>query len=340
VSSTTGLLTSENLDDLGQSAFDVEDPLAVVAELVAAVDEGRLADAAETGYALALAAEIAERQGDLELALALAARAAQASRAHGRPRDGYNRALYGQLLLRLGRDDEGMAQLGALRPLLVTDEDAVFYVSEALEAAGRADVAVQWLTAALETALQRRAAVAARRGDAVYEQAAVVAFGLARKRWRLRRGLDLPYDDLDYLAEQLQDAADQVLGPGEPDYEGTAVLFWPRAEFERLLLRWPALAGSYGASFDEHRSRLERGLVLLAEAGETKLALLDGAADELASYASRRGGNPTDPKVRQGYVEHLQAHPRERRWPPQRNDVCWCGSAVKYKKCCLPRSRD
>ncbi|MFC4081708.1 SEC-C metal-binding domain-containing protein [Amycolatopsis samaneae] len=21
-------------------------------------------------------------------------------------------------------------------------------------------------------------------------------------------------------------------------------------------------------------------------------------------------------------------------WPPGRNDVCWCGSACKYKKCC------
>ena len=117
MSSTTGLLTSEDLDDLGQSAFDVEDPLAVVDELVAGVGEGRLADAAETGYALALAAEIAERQGDLELALGLAARAAQASRAHGRPGDGYGRALYGQLLLRLGHDDEGMAELGACAPV-------------------------------------------------------------------------------------------------------------------------------------------------------------------------------------------------------------------------------
>jgi len=23
-------------------------------------------------------------------------------------------------------------------------------------------------------------------------------------------------------------------------------------------------------------------------------------------------------------------------WPPSRNDVCWCGSGRKYKKCCGP----
>jgi hypothetical protein len=44
----------------------------VVAELVAAVDEGRLADVADTCYALSLAAEIAERPGELTWAVELA----------------------------------------------------------------------------------------------------------------------------------------------------------------------------------------------------------------------------------------------------------------------------
>ncbi|MGC4857034.1 SEC-C metal-binding domain-containing protein [Micromonospora sp. DT4] len=25
--------------------------------------------------------------------------------------------------------------------------------------------------------------------------------------------------------------------------------------------------------------------------------------------------------------------------PPERNDACWCGSGLKYKRDCLPRSR-
>jgi hypothetical protein len=336
---STDLLTSEDLDELGHLAFDVEDPLTVVAELVAAVDAGRLADAADTSYALALAAEIAERHGDLEAAAGLAGRSAQASRVYGRPGYGYPQALHGELLLRLGRQHEGMAELSALRGLLTRDEDAVSYVSEALQAAGHTEVAVEWLTVALETALAKRLAVASRRGEPVYEQAAVVAFALAQQRHRLRRELDLPHDELDHLADQLQDAAQDVLDPDEEEYEGTAVLFWPRAEFERLLLRWPTLVQSYGVSWDEHRTKLERALVRLAESGQTRLALLDGTTDELAAYAVRRGEDPTDAQVRQSYVEHLQAHPRERLWPPGRNDACWCGSGSKYKKCCLPRSR-
>lgn len=122
---------------------------------------------------LSLAAEIAERQGELERAVALAGRAAEASHAR-RPDYGHPRALYGELLIRSGREEEGLAVLGALRPLLTRDEDAIYYVSEALEQADRTDVAVQWLTAALDTALQRRSAVVSRRGDRVYEQAACV----------------------------------------------------------------------------------------------------------------------------------------------------------------------
>jgi hypothetical protein len=333
------LLTSEDLDELGRLAFDADDPQAVVAELVAVVDAGRLADAADTSYALALAAEIAERHGDLVAAAELAGRAVQANRMYGRPGYGYPRALHGELLLRLGRQDEAMAELSALRPLLTRDEDAVSYDSEALHAGGHTEVAIEWLTVALEAALARRLAVASRRGEPVYEQAAVVAFALAQQRHRLRRELDLPHDELDHLADQLQDAADDVLDPDEDEYEGTAVLFWPRAEFDRLVLRWPTLAQSYGDNWDEHRGRLERALVRLAEYGETRLALLDGAADEMAGYAAGRGEDPTEAQVRQSYVEHLQAHPRERLWPPQRNAVCWCGSGLKYKKCCLPRSR-
>jgi hypothetical protein len=337
--SWTDLLTSDDLEELGHAAFDAEDPLTVVAELVAAVDAGRLADVADTGYALALAAEIAVRQGDLEAAAGLAGRAAQASRVHGRPDYGYPQALHGELLLRLGRRDEGMAELNALRGLLTQDEDAVSYVSEALHAGGHTEVAVVWLTVALEAALAKRLAVASRRGEPVYEHAAVIAFALAQQRHRLRRELDLAHDELDHLADQLQDAAQDVLDPDADEYEGTAVLFWPRTEFERLVLRWPTLVQTYGTTWDEHRVRLERAMVRFSESGETRLALLDGAADELAAYAARRGEDPTDAQVRQGYVEHLQAHPRERLWPPQRNAVCWCGSGAKYKKCCLPRSR-
>ncbi|MDX6239893.1 MAG: hypothetical protein QOG10_4708 [Kribbellaceae bacterium] len=31
-------------------------------------------------------------------------------------------------------------------------------------------------------------------------------------------------------------------------------------------------------------------------------------------------------------ARHRQGH--YFRWPPERNQPCWCGATVKYKKCC------
>jgi hypothetical protein len=164
----TELLTGDDLGAIGHASFDAEDPLGVVAELVPAVDADRLADPSDDVYALSLAAEISERSGDLALAVVLAARAARIGETRG-PRYGHASALYGELLLRAGPEDEGMTVLSGLRWLLRSHENAVYYLSEALEQAGRTEMAVQWLTAALETALERRSAVASRRGDRVYE---------------------------------------------------------------------------------------------------------------------------------------------------------------------------
>lgn len=335
------VLTSEDLDLLGHESFRAAAPLEIVAELVAAVDEARLADPDDDVYALSLAAEISLKAEDLPGALRHAERAARLAEAAGR--NGHARALYGELLLRAGREADGMAVLAELRESMLHDENAVYYVSEALEQGGRAEVAVQWLTAALETALQRRSAVASQRGTQVYQDAAVIAFALAQVRQRMRRDLDLPVDDLDRLAQQLRAAADEVVADDETHdhgHEGSAVLFWPREQFAVLVLRWPGMTGVYGGTWDEHRSRIEKGLHALSESGGARLAVFDGDADDLAAYLASHGGEPTDPDVRQGYVDDREDIDTVRRlWPPQRNQACWCGSGQKYKKCCLPRSR-
>lgn len=333
------LLTSADLDEIGHAAFDADEPLMVAGELVTAVDEGRVADQADVGFALILAAEITEREGDLGGALVLAERAVEAYRKWGDAEYGFPRAFRAELLLRVGREAEAMAEFTELRPLMGQDPDAVSYVSEALETGGRAEIAEQWLSEALLAALRRREALAGRRGEE-YGQAAVVAYALAQQRYRLRRDLGLPHDEHDRLADNLRETLQETFADGSPGRElGPAVLFWPKAEFDAVVLRWPVLAGVYGRTWDEHRAQLQKGLELMAASGDSGLAVFAGSAEELASYATRRGGDPTDPDIRAGYAQHLVNHPRETPWPPGRNDACWCGSQVKYKKCCLPRSR-
>jgi hypothetical protein len=173
---STDPLTTEDLDQLSATAFDVEQPAALAAELVQAVEQGRIAQIADTGYALLLAAEIVERAAsrdlpgaDLDTALGLAQRAITAYRTHGNPEYNYPRAYRAGLLLRTGREDEAMAELGALRPLLTDDEDAVSYLSDVLSTNDRAALAEQWVSAALSTALHRRQALQPQRGTHAYK---------------------------------------------------------------------------------------------------------------------------------------------------------------------------
>lgn len=332
----SSLLTTDDLDEIGATSLVANDPLAVVASLLEAVEQGRVAEKADIGYALMLAAEITERMGDLDGALALADRSVEAYRLLGDAEYGYPRAFQAGLLLRLGREDEGLAELARLRRLLTRDPDAVSYVSEALEVGGRAEIAEQWLGAALETALDRRESLADRREEPAYRNAAMVAYALTQQRHRIRRDLDLPHDEHDDLADRLRDAVDGVLADEyDPDDGDLAVLFWPKPEFEKLMVRWPVLVDAYGSTWDEHRDMVQRGLQVGSRAGLTGLAVLTGRVDGLAGYAAKVGGDAADPQVREDYADSLPG----RRWPPGRNEPCWCGSGLKYKKCCLARSR-
>lgn len=227
----------------------------------------------------------------------------------------------------------------------------MLYISETLEEGGRAEIAEEWLAAALLAELARQEMPQSQRGEPVDEQAdeetGAVMFTLTQQRYRLRRSRDLPHDALDNLADllvdEVQGTLDDKLDEDELDeeeiLEGISVLFWPQAEFDQLLQRWPELAETYGRTWDEHRAGLQRVLVQYSEHGHTRLALLAGAVDEFADYATHLGGDPTDPQIRAGYVQHLGENPQEIPWPPGRNQACWCGSGLKYKKCCFPRTR-
>ncbi|MEU4419313.1 SEC-C domain-containing protein [Actinoplanes sp. NPDC024001] len=316
------LLTSDDLDAIGHEAFTADDPLASVAELVAAVDGERLADPRDAGYALTLAAEITERQGELAAALALVDRAVGIYRVED---SGFARAYRGDLLARLGREEDALAEFAALRPRLVREPDAAAYLSEAMEECGFAAIAEQWLTAAL-------AVVEERTGAGPDEVNLRLLYSLSQSRRRIRRELELPADERDEMADRMREAR-YGTAAGLPGDDDRGLLFWPRAEFERVLLRWPALASVYGQTWDEHRALLERALTVGGG------SVFPGSAHALTAFAARQGGDPTAPEIRRGYEDQQGMVALPVAWPPGRNGPCWCGSGGKYKKCCLPRSR-
>ncbi|MET0496248.1 MAG: SEC-C domain-containing protein, partial [Actinoplanes sp.] len=296
-----------------------------------------LADGDDGGYALMLAAEIAESRAKLEAALRYAERAIDAYGTRDDSQVAATRALHARILFRLGREDEALAELEPLRPALTQYPDAAAYVTAALAAGGRNRVAEQWLSEAVRVALAERAASTGKSAEPAGAEDAGLLFFLLQQRHRIRHTLGLSHDTHDNLAERLETklANTSAAAAAEPADD---LLFWPQAEFDRLLKEWPALSQSYGATWDEHRARLERELVRLAGAGRTGLTLLAGSVAGLTGYAGR-DGDPADPKTRAGYARRLAEGSGQLGWPPERNEACWCGSGNKYKKCCLPRSR-
>jgi SEC-C motif-containing protein len=322
-------LTSADLDEVRQSALGAADPLGVAAELADAVDAGLLADKDDAGYALALAAEIAESRSKHEAALRYVERGLAAYEGQDGSRVGAAKALRARILFRVGRGDDAVAELEGLRPLLTRYNDAPAYVSAALAVGGRNRVAEEWLTEAMQSVLAERDGA-----EPSSAEDAGLLFFLLQQRHRVRHALGRSHDAHDNLADRLETrlANANARGAAEPADD---LLFWPRGEFERLLGEWPALAEAYGKDWDEHRARLERELNRLERAGRTGLHLLIGSVGGLTRHAGS-GGDPADPQTRAGYAGQLRG---QISWPPERNAACWCGSGNKYKKCCLPRGR-
>ncbi|MFF5294271.1 SEC-C domain-containing protein [Paractinoplanes globisporus] len=327
-------LTSEDLREIRESALGAADPLGVAAELADAVDAGHLADTDDAGYALALAAEIAESRTKLDAALHYAERAVEAYADRDDNQAAGARALHARILFRAARADEALAALEPLRPLLTRYPDAASYVSAALAAGGHNRLAEEWLTDAVRTALDERAKE--HPGEPTSAEDAGLLFFLLQQRHRVRHALGLQHDQHDNLADRLEtrlaNTARAAAAPADD------LLFWPRAEFDRLLVQFPALAEPYGANWDEHRAHLERELVRLANTGRTGLTVHPGTVAGLTGFAGP-DGDPTAPQTRAGYARRLADGSGQIAWPPERNEHCWCGSGLKYKKCCLPRSR-
>lgn len=218
-----------------------------------------------------------------------------------------------------------------LRPLLTQYPDAAAYLTTALAVGGRGREAEQWLSEAIQQSLAERGGPEPASADD-----AGLLFFLLQQRHRLRHALGMPHDTHDNLAERLEtklaNASAQTAAPAGD------LLFWPQAEFGKLVSKWPALTEAYGATWDEHRARLERELVRLAGAGRTELVVFPATVGGLSAQAGI-DADPAAVETRAGYAAKLATGTARISWPPERNGACWCGSGLKYKKCCLPRSR-
>jgi tetratricopeptide (TPR) repeat protein len=252
-------------------------------------------------------AHAAAEDDEYELAARLEAKALEA----GCSQRLVAREMRGWYLTKSGATDDGEAVFRELLAERPDDADVRITLGHARSDAGLQDAALE----AFDDAL----AVAKRRGFSKEIDRARVE----RRAEREHVGLELDEDD------RLAPAP----GPPHSGPIAWAVAWFPPDQHAAALERWPDLAEDL---FDPARyaRHIEEQLRTLHAALGHRPAVAPLVVDDFLAWAAEAGYDPAGADARSTYAAELNRTGRAIRWPPGRNDPCWCGSSRKYKRCC------
>jgi tetratricopeptide (TPR) repeat protein len=281
-----------------------------------------------------LLADEYEQLGRVDDALS-AMRGALAAGWTGRP-DG--RCRLAEILMRAGRVDEAAALWAQAKA--DTPDDAWLYNNAGIEYAHAGDhaAALVWLTDGLTLALSA--------GDPEH-----LVGQLAEFRGASLTALDQSPDEMQRRAEAFLAAGPASRRRGAPQPQrhvpaapaaqpmAVAWAWFPAGEYAEALRRWPDLAepGGPAEGGRDHAGycrAMQAKLIQAAEAGMTGIRI---APIRIADYLAWCADKDEDPaQARAAFAADLaRSRPGELiRWPPGRNEPCWCRSGRKYKKCC------
>lgn len=125
------------------------------------------------------------------------------------------------------------------------------------------------------------------------------------------------------------------LEPIESRDEVALSLAWfPPDEWAEARQRWPELRENMPEDHTEYSHHIEAQLKRYAPLfpGDSP-SVSPLTVEELVSTEGDRAGTG---EARSRLAAELARTDRALRWPPGRNQPCWCGSGQKYKKCCGP----
>lgn len=150
-------------------------------------------------------------------------------------------------------------------------------------------------------------------------------------------GRSLVREDLGLERDELDQAASALL-QGDAEYFDrqmtgeVRVPVWQRDELPLALAAFPGVFDKLG---DEELFReYEVFCRTMSASGVPTVTLVPLKAAALADFVQRTGGTVGDVDTHQAFADELAEEGDLISWPPPRNEPCWCGSAVKYKKCC------
>jgi tetratricopeptide (TPR) repeat protein len=120
-------------------------------------------------------------------------------------------------------------------------------------------------------------------------------------------------------------------GRSQPDVE-KGMLVWQRPEKQEAARRWPQ---AFPTEPEDYYRTTEAQLRERSETHPAEaISLIPASAGEFADYLAQIGADPASKTAWNGYAGRARQQREAIRWPPRRNQPCWCGSETKYKKCC------
>jgi hypothetical protein len=121
-----------------------------------------------------------------------------------------------------------------------------------------------------------------------------------------------------------------------------AIAWLPAEDYEQATMLWPDFAESDRVAgpdgplpHAQYCRAFQQQIAEYAEAGAPGMVIAPVQVAPFTAWCVEQGHQP-DSTARAEYAGHLAAtaDPGLIPWPPGRNEPCWCGSGVKYKKCC------
>jgi len=117
--------------------------------------------------------------------------------------------------------------------------------------------------------------------------------------------------------------------------------WFPAGEWTEARRRWTDLQGQdlpedHGAYSKVIESRI-RGLS--RDLGRS-LMIAPMTVEALEGYSCRHGMDPNTGEARGQLAAELTRLGQPLDWPPARNEPCWCGSGLEYKRCCAAALND
>lgn len=255
-----------------------------------------------------------------------------------------SRCLRAEALMRAGRIGDAEPIWAAV--LADTPDDVWLYNTAGLEYghANQHEVALDWLTDGLRLAL--------RTGDPERLAAQLTDLRQASLDHLGRPADELQEQATDFLRNPKKARVAPIASTPAPPRDHRAVsavaLAWfPAGDYERALTLWPDFAGSELANgpnghlpHDRYCREMQRKLVGYAEQGASGLAVAPVRVGPFTDWCAEHNRDSDSSNTRAAYAAHLAAEgdPGIVRFPPGRNEPCWCGSGRKYKKCCAAPS--